>query len=1529
MLNTRGRGRGRGRGDPNPMNQILASIQALTARMDQQQELIVQQQQVIQQLQENLAKREHEREQVSGVMAGGSEHEHEATPSQRPVQPPPRSHEEIQGPQPSPQQPQLTNTQALSQFKKYDPPEFDGKFDVHKTERWLMKMEKIFEFLEVTDHQKVILATFTFTDEAEHWWRNTKGVLQVRNIPLTWDSFLEEFQEKYFPRSIRDEKETEFINLKQEDGNMSVDTYVAKFIQLSRYSSYLKKCDDEPWKAEKLERGFKPEIRDRVAPQQIRNFNKLIEVARITENNLRRMEVIPRVTTEFKRPREENDGARNVKKSGGNTWGKKGGSKVKKGAFMAPPGVQNSNCSRCGKNHSGRPCLAGQGVCFKCGKPGHMARECSQMGETVNPSRSQTQGRVFALTKQEASQSPSIIQGNIKINNCLVNALFDSGASHSFISYDCVRRLGLNTHVLPYDLSISTPTSIKVVTSDVCLNCVVQFNHCYSTIDLICLPLHELDVIIGMNWMIANNALLDCTSKVISIPNCGTIPCMTAELAFLSAAQAEKCLRKGCQGFLVFFSVEVKVEEGIGEIPVVREFPEVFPTEVSGLPPNREVEFSIDIVPGVGPISKAPYRMAPTELAELKKQLEELLEKGFIRPSVSPWGAPVLFVKKKDGSLRLCIDYRELNKVTIKNKYPLPRIDDLLDQLIGASVFSKIDLRSGYHQLRVKAEDIPKTAFRTRYGHYEFLVMPFGLTNAPAIFMDYMNRIFRPYLDKFVVVFIDDILIYSKSEKEHEEHLRIVLGILREKKLFAKLSKCEFWLSEVKFLGHVISQEGVAVDPSKVEAVLAWERPSTVSEIRSFLGLAGYYRRFIQGFSQIAYPLTRLTRKGKSFEWDNNCERSFQELKHRLTSAPVLIIPDPQYVFITYTDASKKGLGCVLMQQGRVVAYASRQLKPHEENYPTHDLELAAVIFALKIWRHYLYGAQVEIYTDHKSLKYLFDQKELNMRQRRWLEYLKDYDVTFKYHPGKANVVADALSRKSVHMAILMIKEYALIESFRDLNLVSKVQSGKLYFSEVKIENEFIREIKEVQEKDEFIQRVKNKIKDSKTSNFNMKEDDIVRFHDRVCVPNDEELKRRILEEAHKSKYTIHPGATKMYHDLKSVFWWPGMKGDITTFVSKCLTCQKVKIEHQRPAGLLQPLDIPIWKWDSVSMDFIMGLPRTVTGHDAIWVIVDRLTKSAHFLAMKSTYTLDRLAQLYVKEIVRLHGIPSSIISDRDPRFTSKFWRSLQEALGTKLHFSTAYHPQTDGQTERINQILEDMLRACVLELKGNWDAYLPLAEFAYNNSYQSSICMAPFEALYGRKCRSPLCWTELNERSLIGPEIVDQTSKQIERIRQNLLRAQSRQKSYANRRRRPLEFEVGDHVFLKVSPVTGIGRSMKARKLSPKYLGPFEILARIGPVAYRLALPPNLSHIHDVFHVSQLKKYQPDPSHVIEYENIALQDNLSFVVFPERIIDEKTKQLRKKAIPMVKVVWKGLSPEEATWEMEADMKQKYPHLFQ
>jgi len=588
-------------------------------------------------------------------------------------------------------------------------------------------------------------------------------------------------------------------------------------------------------------------------------------------------------------------------------------------------------------------------------------------------------------------------------------------------------------------MMVTTATDGGIVANYVCENCPITVSSKTYYIDLVCLPMKQLDVIFGMDWLSANHAYIGCTEKSIYMPTSNTTEGVALSELLKHTYQMVQFICAQDKGLYVMLNVASESYISPSDIPIVNEYLDVFPSDITSLPPEREVEFSIDLIPGAEPVSIEPYRMSPLELKELKSQLEELIQKHFIRPSVSPWGTPVLLVKKKDDNMRLCIDYRQLNKVTIKNKYPLPRIDDRLDQLKGASVFSKIDLRSGYHQIRIKSSDVSKTAFRTRYGHYEFLVMPFGVTNALAVFMDYMNRIFQPYLDQFVIIFIDDILIYSKSPQEHAQHLRIVLTILHEKQLFAKFSKCEFWLSNVKFLRHVISQGGVVVDHSKVEAVQNWTRPRNVSEVRSFLGLAGYYRRFIMKFSQIALPLTRLTRKDVAFVWDEECERSFRTLKKKLTIALVLAIPYPEKRYIILCDASSKGLGSVLMQGDNVITYASRQLKTHEENYPTHDLELAAIVFALKVWRRHLYGAQFDLFSDHKSLKYLFDQKDLNMRQRRWMEYLKDFDFDLKYHPGKANVVADALSRKALARAEVSMHTCELYKKVRDLNLTVTV----------------------------------------------------------------------------------------------------------------------------------------------------------------------------------------------------------------------------------------------------------------------------------------------------------------------------------------------------------------------------------------------------------------------------------------------------------------------------------------------------------
>ncbi|GJT06390.1 putative reverse transcriptase domain-containing protein [Tanacetum coccineum] len=862
----------------------------------------------------------------------------------------------------------------------------------------------------------------------------------------------------------------------------------------------------------------------------------------------------------------------------------------------------------------------------------------------------------------EAPQDPNIVTGTFSINDHFTTVLFDSGAEYSFISTKFLPLINMKPSVVSPSSEIEIAIGVIVEANNIIRGCILELDGHTFIIDLIPFGYGSFDVVVGMDWLSKLRAKIVCYEKIVQTP------LSNGDILEVHGERPEGNLKQ-----LKTMKVnELKLED----IPVVREFPGVFPEDLTGLPLSCEVEFCIDLIPGAMPVAKSPYHLAPTEMQELSNQLKELQEKGFIRPSSSPLRAPMLFVKKKDGSFRMCIDYRELKKLTVKNRYPLPRIDDLFDQLQGSRYFSKIDLRSGYHQLRIREEDIPKTAFKTRYGHFEFTVMPFGLTNAPA------------------------------SKEEHEVHLKLILELLEREKLFRKFSKCEFWLQE------------------------------------------------------IAKPLTLLTQKNQKFEWGDEQENAFQTLKDMLYDAPILALPEGTDDFVVYCDASNQGFGYVLMQRNKVIAYASKQLKIHEKNYTTHDLELGVVVFALKTWRHYLYGTRSVIYTDHKILQHIFDQKELNMRQRRWIELFSDYDYEIRYHPGKTNVVVDALSRKerlkprraramsmTIHSSIKARILEAQSEAFKNVNALAEMLKGL----------------------DKQLER---------------KEDGGLYLAERIWVPVYGNLRTLIMNEAHATRYSIYPGADKMYYDLRNLYCWPGIKKDIATYVSKCLTCSKVKEEHQKPSGLLQQPEIPEWKC----------------------------------------------------------------------YFTSRFWQSLQKALGTRRDLSTAYHPETDGQSERTIQTLEDMLRACAIDFGGNWDTYLP-------------------------KCRTPIAWAEVGESKLFGPEIIQETTDKIVQIKERLKTARDRQKSYADNRRKSLEFSVDDKVLLKVSPRKGV-------------------------------------------------KCLADVTLHIPLEEVKIDDKLHFVEEPMEIIDWEVKKLKKRQIPIVKVCWNSRRGPEFTWEREDEMKRKYPQLF-
>ncbi|GJT00389.1 putative reverse transcriptase domain-containing protein [Tanacetum coccineum] len=944
---------------------------------------------------------------------------------------------------------------------------------------------------------------------------------------------------------------------------------------------------------------------------------------------------------------------------------------------------------------------------LKCGTPGHFRSNCPQW-KTKNQGNGSGVARAYAVGVAGQNPDNNVVTGTFLLNNRCASILFDTGADRSFVSTQFSALINIAPTTLDHGYNVELADGSIIWVNMVLLGCTLNFlNHPFH-VDLMPVEMGTYDVIIGMDWLTKYQAVIDCAKKIVRIPFGSEILIFHGDgsrnkrgtrLNIISCTKAQKYVLQGCHVFLAHITVKETGDQSkkkqLQDVPIVKNFPEVFPEDLPGLPPTRQVEFHIDLVPGAAPVARAPYRLAPSKMKELADQLQELSDKGFIRPSSSPWGAPVLFVKKKDGSLRMCIDYRELNKLTVKNRYPLPRIDDLFDQLQGSSVYSKIDLRSGYHQLRVREEDISKTAFRTRYGHYEFQVMPFGLTNAPAVFMDLMNRVCKPYLDKFVIVFIDDILIYSKNKQEHEEHLKIILELLKKEELYAKFSKCEFWIPKVQFLGHVIDNKGIHVDPAKIESVKDWASPKTPTEIRQFLGLAGYYRRFIEGFSKIAKPMTKLTQKKVKFEWgdkQDKQEAAFQLLKQKLCSAPILALPEGSEDFIVYCDASKKGLGAVLMQREKVISYASRQLKIHEKNYTTHDLELGAVVFALKIWRHYLYGTKCTVFTDHKSLQHILNQKELNMRQRRWLELLSDYDCDIRYHPGKANVVADALSRKEREPPL---RVRALVMTI-GLDLPKQILNAQTEARKPEnIKNEDVGGM--LIENAKYPEAIR-------TEKLEPRTDGTLCLNGRSWLPCYGDLRTVIMHESHKSKYSIHPGSEKMYQDVNVTSGTIGFVGTTRD------TSMEVGQYHD---------------------GFCTSFKRSSLG------------------------------------------------------FASNFWRSLQKALGTSLDMSTAYHPQTDGQSERTIQTLEDMLRACVIDFGMVWVKHLPLVEFSSNH-------------------RSEIRSDRRRQRRSFKVKTKDG----------KLLR--DRQKSYADLKCKPMEFEVGDKVMLKVSPWKGVVRFGNRWELNP-----------------------------------------------------------------------------------------------------------------
>ncbi|WVZ70565.1 hypothetical protein U9M48_019224 [Paspalum notatum var. saurae] len=829
-----------------------------------------------------------------------------------------------------------------------------------------------------------------------------------------------------------------------------------------------------------------------------------------------------------------------------------------------------------------------------------------------------------------------------------------------------------------------------------------------------------------------------------------------------------------------------------------QEYADVFPAEIPpGLPPIRGIEHQIDLIPGASLPNRAAYRTNPEETKEIQRQVQDLSDRGYVRESLSPCAVPVILVPKKDGSWRMCVDCRAINNITIRYRHPIPRLDDMLDELSGSIIFL-----SGYHQIRMKLGDEWKTAFKTKFGLYEWLVMPFGLTNAPSTFMRLMNEVLRVFIGQFVVVYFDDILIYSKSLHEHMDHLRAVFDALRAARLFGNIEKCTFCTDRVSFLGYVVTPQGIEVDEAKVQAIRSWPTPTTVSQVRSFHGLAGFYRRFVPNFSTIAAPLNELTKKGVPFHWGKTQDDAFNLLKDRLTHAPLLQLPDFGKTFELECDASGVGIGGVLMQENKPVAYFSEKLSGPVLNYSTYDKELYALVRSLETWQHYLWPKEF-----------------LNRRHAKWVEFIESFPYVIKHKKGKDNVIADALSRRYAMLSQLDCRIFGL------------------------------ESIKEQYANDDDFKDVILHCKQGRTWDKYVINEGFVFRANRLCIPVGS-VRLLLMQEAHGGGLMGHFGVKKTQDVLSTHFFWPRMKRDVERFVARCTTCHKAK-SRLNPHGLYMPLPVPSTPWEDISMDFVLGLPRTKRGRDSIFVVVDRFSKMAHFIPCHKSDDAVNIANLFFQEIVRLHGMPSTIVSDRDAKFLSHFWRTLWNKLGTKLLFSTTCHPQTDGQTEVVNRTLSTMLRAVLKKNLKMWEECLPHVEFAYNRAVHSTT-----KVVYGFNPRAPIDLLPLPTSERVHHDARERAEfilKLHATTKENIEKMTAKYRDAGSKGRKELKLEPGDLVWLHLRKDRF--PDLRKSKLMPRADGPFKIIEKINDNAYKLELPPEFG-VSPTFNIADLTPY-------------------------------------------------------------------------
>ncbi|GAU42021.1 hypothetical protein TSUD_90550 [Trifolium subterraneum] len=1090
-----------------------------------------------------------------------------------------------------------------------------------------------------------------------------------------------------------------------------------------------------------------------------------------------------------------------------------------------------------------------------------------------------------------------------KIGNVGVLVLIDSGASHNFISPKVMTALGLEVTTGPV-MSVRLGDGHKVESQGWCAGIMMKLDSVDIIVDAVVLDLGGLDMVLGVAWLSTlGEVVMDWNALSMQFIHDGEkvkICSQGTHIEHYLNAFLDDTQNKGGDWW---WSQHQHMEGYDSAIPsqladLLQQFHQVFSDQLM-LPPQRTQVHHINLIPNHESISVRPYRYPHHQKTEIERQVSELLEAGVIRQSMSAYSSPVILVKKKDSSWRMCVDYRALNKATIPDKYPIPIVDELLDELHGSTVFSKIDLKSGYHQIRVHEDDIHKTAFRTHNGHYEYLVMPFGLMNAPATFQATMNDIFRPFLRQFVLVFFDDILVYSRDMSEHQQHLYLVLQVLQDHCFVANHKKCKFGCDQIDYLGHIISGQGVAVDQEKIQCILAWPIPKSVKGVRGFLGLTGYYRKFIKDYGKLAKPLTELTKKD-SFMWNAEANAAFQLLKEVMTSPPVLVLPNFNLPFEVECDAAGRGIGAVLMQQRQPIAFFSKALSEGNLSKSVYEKELMALVLCIQHWRHYLLGTVFVVYTDHKSLKHLLQQKVNSPDQQCWLSKLLGYQFEVKYKPGLENKAADALSRCYDEQELQAMVPYP-----------QWLESQKL-----------LDEVKDDVEVQKLLQEVLTN--PSGKPGYTVHQG-VLFYHGRLVLSSKSPSIPLLLEEFHSTPMGGHSGYLRTYRRLAENLYWVGMQRHVKEFVKTCNVCQRQKYAATTPGGLLQPLPIPNGVWEDLSIDFITGLPKS-RGYEAVLVVVDRLSKYSHFILLKHPYTAKSIAEIFVKEIVRLHGIPQSVVSDRDPLFVSNFWMELFKLQGTKLKMSSAYHPETDGQTEVINRCLESYLRCFASDQPKMWSHWISWSEFWYNTTFHVSIGKTPFEVVYGRKPPSIIRFLPFETKVEAVALELNERDEALSQLKIHLKKAQEQMVAYANKKRRDLSFTVGEWVFLKLRPHRQQSVIKRInQKLAARFYGPFKILKKIGAVAYRLQLPDH-SKIHPVFHVSLLKKaignYEVQGELPKDLE-IAEEGDM----YPEKVMGSRVTLKEGTAVQQSLIKWKHKSVDDVTWEDNEFLAGQFPEF--